>query len=158
LSSARGRQPHDPFTLLERLYYFVTGGSLTSRGVAISTTSTGVPHLRHRVGLPICRRPLTVRTASNFVLASPVISCRPIRRLIASRVFFVAPRIGRPALGCRPAARARSPFYVATGNIAACRDHHNFSALNVATRPFPDLGHRVLRLVLGGGSVYLRAW
>jgi Flp pilus assembly protein TadG len=145
------------YIFLNGVYYFVTGGSLTVSGGAISNTSTGLPHYVNSVGysdLPPAADgtdgvEFVFDGASSFVAANTA--------LIASSVFFVAPNIVQPALGAGGGS-AHIAFYIATGNISAVSwTNQNFSALTSNAPLFQVWGTVFDASILSGGSVYLRA-
>jgi Flp pilus assembly protein TadG len=145
------------YVFLNGVYYFVTGGSLNLTGGAISNTSTGLPHYVSGVGFTDLPPAADGTDGIEFVLdgASSFVSANTA--LIASSVFFVAPRIVQPALGAGGGS-AHVAFYVATGNIAAVSwTNQNFSALTSNAPIFQVWGTVFDASILGGGSVYLRA-
>jgi Flp pilus assembly protein TadG len=152
-----GDDPTSRYVFLNGVYYFVTGGSLTVNGGAISNTSTGLPHYVGGVGatdLPAAPDgtdgvEFVLDGASSFVAANTA--------LIASSVFFIAPNIVQPALG-NGGGSAHVAFYVATGNTAPVSwTDQNFSAVLSNAPIFQVWGTVFDASTWGLGSLYLRA-
>jgi hypothetical protein len=142
---------------LNGVYYFVTGGSLTVNGGAISNTSTGLPHYVGGVGATDLPAAPDGTDGVEFVLDGSSSFVAANTALIASSVFFIAPNIVQPALG-NGGGSAHVAFYVATGNTAPVSwTDQNFSALTSNAPIFQVWGTVFDASTWGLGSLYLRA-
>jgi Flp pilus assembly protein TadG len=145
------------YIFLNGVYYFVTGGSLTVSGGAISNTSTGLPHYVGGVGATDLPAAADGTDGVEFVFDGASSFAAANTALIASSVFFVAPNIVQPALGSGGGS-AHVAFYVATGNTAPVSwTDQNFSALTSNAPIFQVWGTVFDASTWGLGSLYLRA-
>ena len=149
--------PTNRYIFLNGVYYFVTGGSLTVSGGAISNTTTGLPHYVNGVGFSDLPPAADGTDGIEFVLDGASSFVAANTALIASSVFFVAPNIVQPALG-NGGGSAHIAFYVATGNTAPVSwTDQNFSALTSNAPIFQVWGTVFDASTWGLGSLYLRA-
>jgi Flp pilus assembly protein TadG len=144
------------YVFLNGVYWFNTGGSISITGGAISNTSTGLPHYISGLGATDLPAAADGTDGIEFLLDSTSSFTAANTALIASSLFFVAPRIVQPTSG---GGSARVAFFIAKTNTAVVSwTDQNFAALTSNTPIFQVWGTVFDQSGgVGGGSVYVRA-
>jgi Flp pilus assembly protein TadG len=144
------------YVFLNGVYWFNTGGSISITGGAISNTSTGLPHYVSGLGATDLPAAADGTDGVEFLLDSTSSFTVANTALIASSVFFVAPKIVQPTNG---GGSTHIAFFIAKTNVAPVSwTNQNFAALTSNTPVFQVWG-TVFDASggVGGGAVYVRA-